>query len=488
MTEKRPASHASAGKSRRKQAAPTIDLKATEVRPETAANDPPRQKPAVKEPPARKPPAQEPPEPTPPAKEPPAKEPPSKEQPLKAPPAPERAETRSAGAATEPQRDSDKTVGDKAVGGKTMGAVLAAGVAGAFAMSLVLLGIWLTGLLSTGEGASGASGERMAALERQVQELRNRPAPEAGANAVSANAVDALAARIAAMEESIKTMSSSAPSGDPALVRRVTEAENAMKALGVALTALNRRSDDIAGNNVAARERAEAAEKAVADLRAGLQDVSKTASAGASSAELQPLQQRIDALEQSARTARAEIDKVAATASAPDSAARLALSAAALRDTVLRGAPFADLLAQAKSLGGDEKTLAPLSSFAATGVPSKKSLARELSALLPGMVKASGGSAPSGGFIERLQANAGQLVRIRPLDAPPGDDAAAVLARIEIATARDDIAAALTDLGKLTDAQRVPAQAWIARAKDREAALAAARQFAADTARALVSK
>ena len=79
-------------------------------------------------------------------------------------------------------------------------------------------------------------------------------------------------------------------------------------------------------------------------------------------------------------------------------------------------------------------------------------------------------------------------MRIRPVDAPPGDDAAAVLARLEIDAAKADIAAALADLGKLPDATRAPAQAWIAKANARQAALAAARQYAADTARAFGAK
>jgi CBS-domain-containing membrane protein len=69
------------------------------------------------------------------------------------------------------------------------------------------------------------------------------------------------------------------------------------------------------------------------------------------------------------------------------------------------------------------------------------------------------------------------------VDAPLGDDPAAVLARIEVEAA--DIDSALADLGKLADATRAPAQAWIAKAQARQAALTAARQFAADTARAL---
>jgi hypothetical protein len=164
------------------------------------------------------------------------------------------------------------------------------------------------------------------------------------------------------------------------------------------------------------------------------------------------------------------------------------LSAAALRDAVLSSAPFAAELAQAKSLGADDKDLAPLVPFAASGVLTAQSLAQELLAVLPAMLQIFSAQAPQGGFIERLEANAGRLVRIRPVDAPPGDDAAAVLARLEIDAARADIPAALADLGKLTDATRAPAQAWIAKANARQTALVAARQYAADAARSLGTK
>ncbi len=79
-------------------------------------------------------------------------------------------------------------------------------------------------------------------------------------------------------------------------------------------------------------------------------------------------------------------------------------------------------------------------------------------------------------------------MRIRPIDAPAGDDAATVLARLEVDAAKADIDAALNDFTKLPEAQRAPAQSWIAKAKARQAALAAARQYAADTARSLGSK
>ena len=419
------------GASRRKSAAPTIDLTATEVPAAAAANEPP------------------------PTSE--ADPPPPPEQ-----PAPD---TETAPAAEAPSPDV-------ALHSMFSAPAMAAGVAGAAAMTAVLFGLWLTGLVPIRYAGSTATRARVTALEMELHELQKRPA-----GAVDTKAIDALNGRVAKIEDAV----SKTPAGDPQLAQRITAADSAMKALGLSLTALSRRSDDIAGNAAQALAQAEAAEKTVTELRSSLQDVAKDASAGPSSAELDGLQKRIAGLEQSAKTVREEIAK----AGAADTAARLALSASALRDAVLGGAPYAAALAQAKSLGADAKAVAPLEPFAASGVPSPAALAQELRALLPGMVKTSGAQAPAGGFLERLQANAGQLVHIRPVDAPPGDDASAVLARVEVAAARADIGAALGELGKLPEAARAPAQAWIKKAEARQAALAAARTFAAQSALAL---
>ena len=282
-------------------------------------------------------------------------------------------------------------------------------------------------------------------------------------------------ARVGKIEEDIAKL----PSGDKAVAERLSAADNAMKSLGVALTALNRRSDDATATGKQALERAEAAEKAVKELQASVQNVGKVAAVAP--AALEALQQRLAALEQSAQAAHAEIARTASI----DTAARLALSAAALRAAVESGAPYADALAQTKVLGADAAALAPLQAFAAAGLPNDRALARELSGLMPALVKAAGAGAAPAGFLERLQANAGQLVRVRPLDAPAGDDPAAVLARLEVEAANADIDGALADLGKLPEPARKPAQAWIAKAKSRQAALAAARDFAAAAARAL---
>jgi hypothetical protein len=452
MTEKRPTPDESAGKAaaRRKRAAPTIDLTATEVPTPvspvvTSEADPP---------------------PPPHAADAPDAEPAPQPEPSSAPPRNHAINER------------------KSVRSFLTVPVLAAGLTGAAAMSIVLLTMWLTGLLPIRFAGLTMTRARVTALEMQLQDLQKRQVPNAENGAADTKTIDVLTQRVAKMEESLAKI----PSADPALAERMTAADNAMKALGVTQTALNRRNDDIAATSTQARERAEAAEKAIADLRGNVQDVSKTANAGASSADLAPLQQRIATLEQTARTASAEIAK----ASASDTAARRALSAALLRDSVLRGAPFTAELAQAKALGADSSSIGKLEEFAATGLPTRAVLAKELQPMISGL-RDIFAPAASGGFVERLQAHAGQLVRIRPVDAPPGDDTMAVLARLESAAARADIPSAIVELGKLrrpelTDYERSPQAFWIIKAQKREAAAAAVQAYAAETASSLGSK
>jgi hypothetical protein len=463
MNEKTTKPEESAGTGRRKRVAPTIDLTATEVPPATrvppvtSEADPPPPNPSVEEAPVHALPISE----IAPPNEPPFDDPPpggdvSPEQ-------PGRRGSESSAANAPDSATSESTGGEapKRPGFMLSASVLAAGFIGAAAMSVILAGLWLAGLLPMHATELTATRARLTALEMQVQELQKRSAVAAGGTQV----------------EDTKTVE--------ALVQRIDAADNAIKSLGVSLSALNQRSDEVAGKATQAQQRADAADKTVTDLRASLQDVSKTA--GAPPADLEPLQQRIAALEQQASAAKSEIARVADLASASDRSARRALSAAVLRDAVLRGAPFDDELAQAKSLGADATLLAPLQPFASTGVPSDEVLAQELSAILPGMEKAAA-PAPTGGFLQRLQANASRLVRVRPVDAPAGDDPTTVLARLDVDAAHADINAALADLDKLTDAQRGPAQAWIEKARNRQAALAAVRQFAADAARSFGSR
>jgi hypothetical protein len=413
-------------KRKRKRTAPTIDLSATEVSSALNGNTPPAENATQSQP-----------EPTPQA--------PPPEQPQMKSGAPER----------------------RLSAGIYAGAI-ASGLAGAALVTAVFAALWYASLLPMRSVQSNDA--EIAALQKQVQELRNRPAP-----AADSRAIDVLRQRVDKIQHDIAKL----PPDDKTVAERLATADSAMKSLGVALAALTKRSDDIAAKANQAEQNATAAEKAVSELRDNVKNAA-LASSVLDPAQLADVQKRIAGLEQSVTTVREQIAKEVAKTPAIDSAARLALSAASLRNAVESGAPYKLELAQVKSLGADAKALVPLEAFAASGVPSKAVLAQQLTALIPAMLKGSGAQKPPAGFLERLQANAGNLIHIRPMVAPAGDARADVLARIEVAAAHADIGSALANLGRLAASARAPAQAWIAKAKARQVALAAVRAFAAD--------
>jgi hypothetical protein len=459
------------GSGRRKRAAPTIDLKATEVATEagapaqdTAAPDASAEAPQ----PTAKPAATATPRHT------------RRDEDTVSdgarPPAPEREETASPPPPPPPRRAD-------------LGGAIAGGIVGAIVAAAAMGGLWTSGLIPSrsADDGTGALQARVAALQNQVQDLQNRPPPSAADTGAIDRSIAALGQRIDRLEQAIANL----PPGEKSVADRLAAADNAMKSLGIALAALNRRSDDIAAKAAQAQEQAAAAEKSINDLRASVQSVSQQASSAVEPGQLNDVRQRIASLEQSVESVRADFDRSIKTldgrisqAGAADRAARLALSASVLQTKVASGAPYASELAQAKSLGADQQALAPLDRFAASGIPDTSALAEQLLDVVVAMRKAAG-AAEAGTFLDRLQANASKLVRVRPVEAPAGDAPADLLARIEADAAQGNIANALADLGRLPPPVRAPAQAWIARAKARQDALTAAQRFAAETARAL---
>jgi hypothetical protein len=375
--------------------------------------------------------------------------------------------------------------------------MLLAGVAGGIVVAALAGGRWYGGVLPTRQAAvrpDTQAQQQIAKLQQQVQSLQNRPAP-AAAPSVDPKTVDALSQQVTQLEATVKNLPKSA-SADPQsaqkltdlqntvapLAQRLSSAESAIKAGDTALSALNKRSDDIAANASQARTAADSADKSVTQMQARVQDLARNQASTVTRADLEGVQQKLSSLEQAEQSARTAIKQSAAAASAT----RRALAAQALRNAVIGGAPYPAELAQAKALDVDANKLAPLQQFAANGVPSAASLAQQLRDLLPQMQKIAAPHAQvSGSFLDRLEANAGKLVRVSPVNAPSGDRPADVLARIEVDAARNNIDAAVADIGELPQAAQAPAKDWLARVKARQAALAAANDVAASSARAL---
>ena len=200
--------------------------------------------------------------------------------------------------------------------------------------------------------------------------------------------------------------------------------------------------------------------------------------------EIAKLLSRIAALEKSDRAFADQLSKSAANAGS-DRPVRLAVAATALRGALERGEPYTVEFAAVKPLTGDAAALAVIEPFAASGVPGAAEQGRELLVLLPLLSRTAGSAPRDGGFLDRLQANAERLVRMRPVEEVAGEDTTAMLSRIEVRAAHGDIAGALAELTKLPPAVRAPAADWIAKAQARSKAIEASRRLAADAIAAL---
>jgi len=333
---------------------------------------------------------------------------------------------------------------------------VAGAVGGAIVVAAIIAGIWFAGLVPA----------------REVpREAAVSITPPPSTPAASSAGTDDISSRLEKIQEALKT-----PRPDKAVVNRIAAAEAQAKALGDQFSALTRRVDDVAAASQTALAQAKAA-------TAAAETAKNAAQAVAQRSDFDVLNNRIAALENAIKSLGAELTQ--RTSSADDRAARMTVAAEALRATVERGAPYQAELAAVKSFGVDESALAPLAPFAAEGVPNAAALAREFTALMPSLLQASGTASGGGSLLGRLEAHAQNLVRITPVEAPAGNDATAVVARINNAAARGDFAAALADVVRLPDRTRSAAESWVKKVEAREAAIAASRRVAADALAAL---
>jgi hypothetical protein len=177
--------------------------------------------------------------------------------------------------------------------------------------------------------------------------------------------------------------------------------------------------------------------------------------------------------------------RLEAAAATDQRAAALALITAQLGTAVGQAQPFEDLLANLKSLGGDDQVVAAaheqLAPSAGGGVPSLASLRAALAADAAEIVHEA--RAPEGeGMLDKAAGNLLRLVSVRPVGAEvEGDSAAARVARAEAHMAEADLAAAVAEIEQVEGPAATTAAPWLADAKrriDAEVAVASLRQHA----------
>jgi hypothetical protein len=360
--------------------------------------------------------------------------------------------------ASKPAAADTQSRPDGRLGQHTLGAV-----AGAIVTAAIVVGLWFAGYVPSRQPAptpvsapppNAASIATISARLDTIEAELHAQQPQAG-----------LSARLTAAEAATKSLDA-----------RLAAAQAATKSLGDSLAALTSHVDQVATAAQGALAQANAASSAA--------DAAKnSAQSSVSHAELDALAGRMTALEGAMKTLSADVTRQAS--SMDDRAARLTVAADALDAAVERGVPYQAELAAVKALGVDHAATVPLESSTATGVPSASELAHELSLLEPALTKAAGGASADNSYLGRLEARAQTLVHVTPINAPRGDQAGDLVARITAAAARADIDAALADIATLPDAAKSIAAPWVKKAEARNAALAASRRIAAGALAAL---
>ena len=309
---------------------------------------------------------------------------------------------------------------------------------------------------------AGATGAVTAALVIAVAWTLGWPGEASRPIENNTGNIDALASRVAELDALI----SKPASADPALAARLDAQDKMIASL---------RSD-------LSSARAQA-QKLAAELDA-VKSANPESAPAPAAPDLSGIEGRLAEVE---RAVRAEKDSLADVSSKPadDTALRRLVVASMLEISVRQGEPFTEALKAAKALAPDPQMLKPLENFASSGVPNPASLCRELLTLVPKLEPPPPQNATTGtGIVEHLKAGAAKLVRIERTDAV-GNDRGAIVARLTAAAVRNDLPETRRELNSLAPADRAPAQGWLDKAGERDAALAASRHFATEAMAAL---
>lgn len=215
-----------------------------------------------------------------------------------------------------------------------------------------------------------------------------------------------------------------------------------------------------------------------------INDIKTAPREAATPPDLSAITGRIDQLENATRTLSTETAKQRA-APVDDKALRRIVAVTLLDRLVRQGDSYAAALAAAVPLVAQPDALKPLEHFAASGVPNANTLSKELLTQIAAVTPAAPKPVEGAGILDRLQAGAERLVRIRRTDSPAGEGRGGIVNRAAAAARSDDIATARRELMTLSNTDRAPFQAWIALVDARDAALAASRQLATDAVAAL---
>ncbi len=268
------------------------------------------------------------------------------------------------------------------------------------------------GLQYTGQLPSFGSGAELSALQAEVTKLSSAPAVDPAVIDSLNRAQGDLATQVAALSSDIAQLKTTAPGADGA----------ALSALETKLAAL---------------------ESAVANVGTG------GSADPASSEAFTALAAKVAALE--AKPADAGDAKSVATA----------IAASGLKAAIDRGGSFMNELETYASVVPASPDVEALRSLAAKGVPSQQELLAGFGDAANAMIAAAVVPDPNMGVLQRLTESAKGLVKARRVGDIQGDEPDAVVARMEVALQRGDLASVLTEGEKLPEASKVAGKEFL---------------------------
>jgi hypothetical protein len=275
----------------------------------------------------------------------------------------------------------------------------------------------------------------------------------------------ATSAEIAALQQEVAALKQSPASGDTA---RLDELSSSVEAVNADLKSVKESLSTGAGGDTASLQALDERIKAIESSIAGLNQGGSTETVG-----LAELGDRVGAIETTVKSASetataadgklAEVEKSIADldargdAQAQQPKIALAISTAALKSAIDRGAPFAAELETFAAIAPSAPGLAELRAHAEAGIPTRDDLLVEFEPAAAAMIAAETPVDPNAGYFDRLLESAESLVTVRPVGEVAGTGAGAVVARMQVALKAGDLDKAYAEFESLPEPIRAAA-------------------------------
>jgi hypothetical protein len=360
------------------------------------------------------------------------------------------------------------TASDERVSGKRTGQAASA--------ATEMMPAWPSIAMLAGAGASG--GLIVLILGFGLQAAGILPAPDSQAATEARSQIGTVSSKLSGLDQRVTAIEAASAQAvaDRALLDDLSRQVGVVDAFGTSL------SDRLLNVEASVASLKEAAGTdgtgvdgkrldAIEERIARLETLPPLENANGSAPGLQSIQGEVAALTSKVNDLKARVDKLAAGAAATiesEDAAR-AMAVISLREAAASGGPFADELSMVEAFGSGADKLSALEPLAGKGAPSRAELVAEFPVVADAVLSAEQSPQDANGVIDRVLAYGRSLVKIRPTEPVAGNDAAAVVSRMQAALESGNIAEALKERDALSPAGKAASGTWAGAARDRVA-------------------